>query len=195
MPTLEAIKYSRGRLEIIDQLELPHNEIYREITTASEAWNVIKAMQVRGAPAIAIVAALGLAVELSRHQADPSAATSARTHISDETTTCQATAGYITRQLEYLVTSRPTAVNLTDAAKKLSKVVATAAQRPDATPSDVMEAYVVTAERMLVDDVQDNQNIGTFGAEWIAALPCAAGSGKQVTVLTHCNTGYGKSGN
>lgn len=64
MATLEAIKYSRGHLAVLDQLRLPHEHHYDDVATCEEAFDCIKAMRVRGAPAIAIVAALALAVEL-----------------------------------------------------------------------------------------------------------------------------------
>lgn len=66
MGSLQAIKYTRGRLDVLDQLRLPHEHHYDEVSTCEEAFDCIKSMRVRGAPAIAIVAALALAVELHR---------------------------------------------------------------------------------------------------------------------------------
>lgn len=66
MASLEAIKYTRGRLDVLDQLRLPHEHHYDEVSTCEEAFDCIKSMRVRGAPAIAIVATLALAVELDR---------------------------------------------------------------------------------------------------------------------------------
>lgn len=66
MASLQAIKYTRGRLDVLDQLRLPHEHHYDEVSTCEEAFDCIKSMRVRGAPAIAIVAALALAVELHR---------------------------------------------------------------------------------------------------------------------------------
>jgi len=64
MATLEAIKYSRGKLLVLDQLRLPHENHYDAVSTSEEAFDCIRSMRVRGAPAIAIVAALAHAVEL-----------------------------------------------------------------------------------------------------------------------------------
>lgn len=64
MSGLQAIRYSRGKLEVLDQLKLPHEHHYDEVSTSEEAFDSIKSMRVRGAPAIAIVAALGHGVEL-----------------------------------------------------------------------------------------------------------------------------------
>ena len=47
--TLEAIRYSRGRLEVLDQLLLPHQSVYIPVTDADGGWSVINKMQVRTA--------------------------------------------------------------------------------------------------------------------------------------------------
>lgn len=167
---LQAVRYAPGSLQILNQLKLPHQEEYDEIKSAEDGWHAIKDMRTRGAPAIAIVAALALAVELQRIQVSP---------IAEEV------AVFIKEKLAYLVTSRPTAVNLADAVTKLSRVVTNAANAPSATGEDVKKAYCDAAARMLVDDVSDNEAIGKHGAEWIQN---AAGAG-EVSVLTHCNTG------
>lgn len=165
---LQAIRYTRGALTILNQLELPHTSAYVPINTSEDAFDAIKRMVVRGAPAIAIVAALSLAVELQNSNSRTLSATEAQSLISD--------------RLDFLVKSRPTAVNLSDAATKLKRVAAGVSQSGDA----VVEAYIVAAEKMLVDDVADNKNIGDFGAQWLLAN---VGGDEKVAVLTHCNTG------
>lgn len=170
---LQAIKYSRGRLEILDQLKLPHAEEYDHVYSSTDAWHAIKEMRTRGAPAIAIVAALGLAVELTNLKLSS---------IAEEVKI------FIIEKLNYLVTSRPTAVNLTDAARKLRKETEEAAEREGSSGESVRDAYVRAAEKMLVDDVKDNENIGRHGAEWIVKNT-EAGKRGQVSMLTHCNTG------
>ncbi|CAN9371528.1 unnamed protein product [Alternaria alternata] len=170
---LQAIKYSRGQLEILDQLKLPHAEEYDGIYSSTDAWHAIKDMQTRGAPAIAIVAALALAVELTNTKLSS---------VAEEVKI------FITEKLDYLVTSRPTAVNLADAAGKLRKITEEAAASEGASGEAVREAYVAAAEKMLVDDVSDNENIGKHGAEWIMKNT-EAGKKGPVSMMTHCNTG------
>ena len=172
---LQAIKYEHGKLQILDQLRLPHEEILIDIQSPKDAFNAIKSMQVRGAPAIAIVAALSLAVYLSTKPEDSADSTAA--------------AELIRHQLAFLVTSRPTAVNLADAAKKLNKVVDDAAGHPSSTASGVNEAYTKAAVHMLVSDVQDNENIGNHGAAWLQQKAAASSWADYLNVLTHCNTG------
>ncbi|KAF2499158.1 putative translation initiation factor [Lophium mytilinum] len=168
---LSAIKYTRGQLQILDQTKLPHEEHWDAIYSSTDAWHAIKAMRTRGAPAIAIVAALSLAVELE---------TIKISEVGEEV------AVFIKEKLAYLVTSRPTAVNLGTAARELVGVV------EDALPflktgTGVREAYVQAAEVMLEHDVRDNERIGEFGGRWIEEL--GGGMGRKVSVLTHCNTG------
>jgi hypothetical protein len=170
---LQAIKYSRGQLEILDQLKLPHAEEYDHIYSSTDAWHAIKDMRTRGAPAIAIVAALALAVELTNMKL-PSVAEEVKI--------------FITEKLDYLVTSRPTAVNLADAAGKLRKTTERAAVKEGATGETVREAYVTAAEQMLIDDVSDNESIGKHGADWIVKNTEAGKTG-PVSMMTHCNTG------
>ena len=170
---LEAIKYTRGKLEILDQLRLPHREVYVEITTVEEAWHAIRDMKVRGAPAIAIVAALALAVELESAAIDEDASNAQNP---------------IIEKLRYLVTSRPTAVNLADAARKLEQVVRRTSEE-ETFSKNIKDAYITAAEQMLVDDVSDNMAIGRYGAEWIKNHSAKSPTDEKVTVLTHCNTG------
>ncbi|KAI9827406.1 MAG: S-methyl-5-thioribose-1-phosphate isomerase [Sarea resinae] len=176
--TLEAIKYHRGSLSIINQLALPHTTVYAPIRSAQDAWHAIHSMLVRGAPAIAIVAALSLAVEL-----EIIASRRSLSAVPEEV------ALFVEEKLDYLVTSRPTAVNMADAARKLKRVVASAKAEKDANGDAIKEAYIKAAEKMLVDDVHDNENIGKFGAEWILGHLPAGRSAGQISVLTHCNTG------
>ncbi|KAI4704865.1 S-methyl-5-thioribose-1-phosphate isomerase [Alternaria sp. Ai002NY15] len=170
---LQAIKYSRGQLEILDQLKLPHAEEYDHIYSSTDAWHAIKEMRTRGAPAIAIVAALALAVELTNMKLSS---------VAEEVEI------FITEKLDYLVTSRPTAVNLADAAGKLRKITKEAAATEGASGEAVRDAYVAAAEKMLVDDVSDNESIGKHGAEWIVKNT-EAGKKGPVSMMTHCNTG------
>lgn len=168
---LQAILWDHRQktLRILNQLILPHTEEYDQINNVEDAWHAIKEMRVRGAPAIAIVAALSLAADLVK---DTPSANVANT---------------IGQKLDYLETSRPTAVNLADAVRKLKKIIASAEEK-GASGQDLVELYVKSAEQMLVDDVKDNEAIGRHGAEWIEhSARGIADDG--LSVITHCNTG------
>ena len=175
---LEAIKFEDGRLLILDQLELPHVQKYANIKSSEDGWVAIKEMRVRGAPAIAIVASLALAAELHTLLAH-----------GKLPTTGQEVEDLINNRLTYLETSRPTAVNLHDAAKKLGAVTKRASQAEGSTGQGVAMAYMKAAKQMLVDDVRSNESIGHFGKQWILENTARAREGQKVGILTHCNTG------
>ncbi|OLN87395.1 Methylthioribose-1-phosphate isomerase 2 [Colletotrichum chlorophyti] len=171
MSGLQAVKYSRGRLEVLDQLRLPHEFHYDEVSTSEEAFDCIKSMRVRGAPAIAIVAALAHAVELHNGSCKASSA--------------QDTVAYIDSRLDYLKESRPTAVDLTNAINQLKARIRTG---PQDDSEAVIAAYVEEAEKILQKDLQTNLAIGDFGAQWLKETVNASPESK-ISVLTHCNTG------
>jgi methylthioribose-1-phosphate isomerase len=171
--TLEAIKYTRGNLSILNQLVLPHETIFETVLNVQNGHAAIKTMKTRGAPAIAIVAALSLAVDVhARFE-------------NGEFETVDQVVKFLHESLEYLKTSRPTAVNLFDAAAKLWALIEATAKEAKETVT-VVNAYLEAAEQMLVDDVKDNKNIGKFGAEYILDN---AKNKENISVLTHCNTG------
>ncbi|GAN06082.1 translation initiation factor [Mucor ambiguus] len=171
--TLEAIKYTRGDLRILNQLVLPHETIFETVLNVQNGHAAIKTMKTRGAPAIAIVAALSLAVDVN-----------ARFEQGEFETVDQAVK-FLLESLDYLKTSRPTAVNLFDAAAKLENLINTTAKTAQ-EPVTVVTAYIEAAEQMLIDDVKDNKNIGKFGADYIVEN---AKNPNSISVLTHCNTG------
>lgn len=175
---LQAIRYEGNCLLILDQLQLPFISHYTELKSAQDAWHAIKEMRVRGAPAIAIVAALALAVELHEIRS--------REKLSGIP---QEVEFFIEEKLNYLITSRPTAVNLADAARKLKAVVKKESEKKNATGESVAVAYELAAAKMMVDDVEDNKRIGEFGAEWILKNAGSRNGENKVGVLTHCNTG------
>ncbi|KAL0345011.1 UNVERIFIED_CONTAM: Methylthioribose-1-phosphate isomerase [Sesamum radiatum] len=169
--SLQSIRYSRGSLQLLDQRKLPLETVYLDIKDTKDGWVAIKEMVVRGAPAIAIAASLSLAVEIS--------------NLGVFSGTPDDAASFVSNKLDYLVSSRPTAVNLSDAATKLKEVV----QKVAATASEaqiVLQAYTEAAEVMLGDDVASNKAIGKYGASLIQKQQADP---KSISVLTHCNTG------
>ncbi|CAF2158080.1 unnamed protein product [Brassica rapa] len=171
--TLKSICYKPGSLQLLDQQrKLPLETTYLEIRDAADGWSAIQEMVVRGAPAIAIAAALSLAVEVSNFSGFDGSSAEAVT--------------FLENKLDYLVSSRPTAVNLADAALKLKQVIANALASSAAEPNSIFKAYIEAAENMLEDDVASNKAIGTFGS---SLLRQQAKNPDKLSVLTHCNTG------
>jgi len=142
------------------------------ILTCEQGWSAIKDMNVRGAPAIAIAAALALSVESTSRRTDEDLASTA------------AAAAWLIDRLTYLKTSRPTAVNLFNECDKLEASVKESAASAS-SGTEVLDAYVETAEKLLASDIRDNMAIGGHGADAIMAQEGTT----KARVLTHCNTG------
>ncbi|KAL8136485.1 hypothetical protein V2J09_002486 [Rumex salicifolius] len=170
LDSLQSICYTRGSLRLLDQRKLPLETVYLDIRSSADGWAAIREMVVRGAPAIAIAAALSLAVEA---------------YNLDVGTSSEATT-FLVNKLDYLVSSRPTAVNLSDAVTKLLQVVLRAASASSASAKDVIQAYIEAAELMLQDDVASNKAIGSHGA---TLLLNELKDNQKISILTHCNTG------
>jgi len=97
--TLEAIKYTNGKLSLLDQLKLPLESVYIDIETLEDGWNAINKMNVRGAPAIAIAGVLTVAAELTKK----------------DFSTIEEIIQFTHDSMDYLISARPTAVNIHDA--------------------------------------------------------------------------------
>ncbi|ORZ40242.1 hypothetical protein BCR44DRAFT_154688, partial [Catenaria anguillulae PL171] len=170
---LEAIRYKPGSLQLLNQLLLPHESIWEDVPTVEEAHAQIKLMKVRGAPAIGVTAALILAVVL--HNTDVS------------TQPPSDLLAWLRKQLDFLGTSRPTAVNLFDAIDKIWDTAQSAAAEPASTADQVKHAVISRAETYFAADLKDNHAIGDHGRAWLLAQVRTADD--KVKVMTHCNTG------
>ncbi|GIL52594.1 hypothetical protein Vafri_8417 [Volvox africanus] len=178
--SLQAIKYTPGSLQLLDQRLLPFQTVYLDVPDVKAAWAQIRDMVVRGAPAIGCTGALAMAVELQTHKADGAAFSSVGEAVE-----------YIDSTLDYLVTSRPTAVNLADAANKLKAAASQAGAAEGATPASVCSAVIHAAEVYFAEDIASNKAMGATGAAALLAAAKARGRGVggKLRVLTHCNTG------
>ncbi|XP_054718863.1 methylthioribose-1-phosphate isomerase-like [Uloborus diversus] len=166
---LEAIQYENGHLMILDQLLLPNETIYQSINSIQEGWEAIKLMKVRGAPAISIVAALSLAVELNK-----------KTFLSKDELH-----NYVKESLQYLATSRPTAVNLCQVVKLITELSAEYFRNGSYTSEEMKNKLMQEMEKLLDSDIRINKLIGKNGGKHILEH-CKTDS---ISILTHCNTG------
>jgi len=142
--TIEPIRWRDGALELLDQRLLPAQEIYLSHTDAEAVADAIRAMVVRGAPAIGISAAYGMALAARRLAAQNPADWSAA----------------LADAWRVLAQSRPTAVNLFWALEQARAVIAAG--------GDVPGALEELAIRLHREDVDINRRIGDFGAALIA---------------------------
>lgn len=171
------VEGGKASCSVLDQLLLPHETKYVPIHTVEDAWDAIRSMRIRGAPLIAIVAVLGLAVDLTANAAT-----------IREIGSAARAKDVVCAKMEYLKTSRPTAVNLFHALAELRDILPDAG-RDGAGPASaaaVVAAVVAHAQFMLERDVADNRAIGTHGADDLLARHDRAGG---VRLVTLCNTG------
>ncbi|KAH8925006.1 putative translation initiation factor [Atractiella rhizophila] len=182
-PSLCAIRIPNGqtlreakRVEIIDQLELPHAENWISVSTVEEAFDAIKSMKIRGAPAIASLAALSIACALLSL---PSSAS--------ETSSVSSFQNYISNVSSYLLASRPTAVNLQEALSRIA-AVSTAEKSVSELVEDVIEVCITVWE----EDLERCWKMGEVGGTWLLEKLESEGrieKGDKIAVLTVCNTG------
>jgi methylthioribose-1-phosphate isomerase len=156
---VETLRWRDGRLELIDQRLLPSRFEYLSCASAGEVALAIRAMAVRGAPAIGCAAAFGVALEARREKHRPP----------------ERFAEAMEAAFRTLAESRPTAVNLFWALERMRAVLAQA-REPAAAADRLTEAALA----LLRADIETNRAIGRAGA---ALVPDGA------RVLTHCNTG------
>ncbi|XP_016906320.1 methylthioribose-1-phosphate isomerase isoform X4 [Apis cerana] len=168
--TLQAIKWENGKLEILDQILLPAMSRYISVRGVEDGWKVINNMQVRGAPAIAIVGCLSLATEIKNEK------------YIDKKSLRQDVEG----KLNYLVSARPTAVNMKIAADELIQLANKLSKDETVNVIEMQERFIKAIEAMLEKDIADNKAIGDYGAQEI--LKNVSGD-NFVRILTHCNTG------
>jgi methylthioribose-1-phosphate isomerase len=160
---IKTVEWTSEGVRMIDQRLLPMEEKYLTLRSYDEVADAIKKMVVRGAPAIGISAAFGLALG-----AGQSVGTSVADLEFDFDYMC-----------DVMSATRPTAVNLFWAIERMRD----AFRRAKAESTDVeivKKALVDEAQKIFDEDIVANRQLGAFGAELISD-----GS----TVLTHCNAG------
>ncbi|HWG88419.1 MAG TPA: S-methyl-5-thioribose-1-phosphate isomerase [Candidatus Acidoferrales bacterium] len=158
---IKTLEWTADGVRFIDQTKLPTEEVYVVCHNYQEVAEAIRNMIVRGAPAIGVAAAMGIALGIKQSQAQ-------------EISALRNELGQICRRMGE---TRPTAVNLFWAIRrmqqKFEEVAAQGVQQTKVTLS-------AEAQQMLVEDIAANQAMGKHGA---TLMPGSGG------VLTHCNAG------
>lgn len=204
---LTSIRTSGDSIEIVDQLLLPHSTVWVKIDSPEDAYNAIKSMRIRGAPAIASLAALSVASYLSRlsqptrtspypaSRSSESESLSSQSHdnppaVAQIFGSLKLLEDHLEPILERLYSSRPTAVNLGVAITRLRRVL-TAARESDLSVSETVQSLILEGRAVADEDVGRNKTMARHGAEWILRQVEAKGQdlSKGVNVLTVCNTG------
>jgi len=148
---------------MIDQRKLPAQEVYVRCKTAAEVARAIKTMVIRGAPAIGVAAAMGIAIGIRK-----SKATGTQKLAAEFYDICELMAG-----------TRPTAVNLFWAIDRMKRTFAAGAQVGESV-EQIKDRLDRDAQLIHDEDVASCRAMGAFGAEVVPA---------DARILTHCNAG------
>lgn len=158
---IQTLEWTERGVRFIDQTKLPTQEVYVTCKTHQEVADVIRNMVVRGAPAIGVSAAMGIALGVKNSKAE--------------------TTGDLKREFdeicEVIGKTRPTAVNLFWAIRRMQQKFDTLRVRP---AQQIKQALIEEAQRMHAEDIAINKAMGSHGA---TLMPASGG------VLTHCNAG------
>jgi methylthioribose-1-phosphate isomerase len=160
---LPTIEWNDAGVVMIDQRKLPSSEIYVTCKTSNEVARAIKTMVIRGAPAIGVAAAMGLALGMKRSSA---------TGTKQFTTEFQ-------RSCDVMAATRPTAVNLFWAIERMKRVF-TEAALGGASVDDLKRRLEDEARAIHDEDVQSCRTMGAHGATLVP---------QDAKILTHCNAG------
>src|ERR1700692_481226 len=158
---IHTLEWTNAGVVFIDQTKLPTEEVYVTCTTHQQVADVIRNMVVRGAPAIGVAAAMGIALGVKNSKAENGADLK-----KDFDQICE-----IIRQ------TRPPPVNLFWAIRRMTEKFESLRARPIA---QIKQALIEEAQRMHAEDIAANQAMGRHGA---TLMPSSGG------VLTHCNAG------
>jgi methylthioribose-1-phosphate isomerase len=160
---LPTIDWKDDAIVMIDQRKLPSAEVYVTCKTAPEMAKAIRTMVIRGAPAIGVAAAMGIALGMRK-----SKATGTKQFVTEFQKTC-----------DLMAATRPTAVNLFWAIDRMKRAFADVAQAGGSV-SEIKQGLEAEAQRIHDEDVASCRSVGAHGA---ALVPNSA------RVLTHCNAG------
>ncbi len=158
---IKTLEWTDAGVRFIDQTKLPTEETYVTCKSYEEVADAIRNMIVRGAPAIGVAAAMGIALGVRDSQARD----------YDELQRD------FSRICDVLAATRPTAVNLFWAIRRMRDKFDEVKAQP---VPEIKKALIAEAQRMLAEDIAANEAMGKHGA---VLMPSSGG------ILTHCNAG------
>ncbi|KPJ49564.1 MAG: methylthioribose-1-phosphate isomerase [candidate division Zixibacteria bacterium DG_27] len=157
----ETLRWTRGRLRLIDQRKLPQQFVYLDCDDHKKVAYAIKNLVVRGAPAIGVAAGYGMALAAREYRDLKRESFFKKMKTASET----------------LASTRPTAVNLFWALNRQDKLME---GNLDKTPSEIFKLLLKEALQIHEEDRQMCQAIGEHGSKLVP---------QKATILTHCNAG------
>jgi len=160
---IKTVEWTEEGVVMIDQRLLPGEEIYPVFRTYQEVAEAIREMVVRGAPAIGVAAAMGVALGVRDSRADDVEGLSVE----------------LEQICQVLAATRPTAVNLFWAIERMREHFHRLRSQ-GASPDRLRQGLVEEARAVHQEDIAANRSMGRYGASLIP---------ETATVLTHCNAG------
>src|SRR3990172_7553254 len=157
--SLRTVEWKDNKVIMIDQTKLPNQLVFVEYDDFNQVADAIRTLVVRGAPAIGVSGAFGLALAALQSKAS----------------TKEELIGDLEKAEKILFETRPTAVNLKWGLEKIMKVA-----NEGGNVNKIKELVVKTAKKMAEEDVQTNMAMGKHGSELF---------NDNDTIMTHCNAG------
>jgi len=157
--TLRTIEWKNNSVVMIDQTKLPSELIFVKYTDYNDVAEAIRTLVVRGAPAIGVSGAFGMALAALQSSSE-----SVESLLSD-----------LEKAKKILFETRPTAVNLSWGLEKIMEIA-----KQGKTVSEIRDIVIAKAKQMAEEDVNINKKMGKNGAELFQ---------DNDTIMTHCNAG------
>ncbi|AJZ76176.1 methylthioribose-1-phosphate isomerase [Candidatus Nitrosotenuis cloacae] len=159
LPLLRTIEWKNNKVVMIDQTKLPVELVRVEYSDYLDVANAIKTLIIRGAPAIGVAGAFGLALA----------------SLQSKSSTKEQLISDLEIAKKILFETRPTAVNLAWGLEQIMMVA-----KKGNTVSEIQNLIINTAKQMAEDDIKINMTMGKYGSELFS---------NNDTIMTHCNAG------
>ena len=158
-PSLRTVEWINNKVKMIDQTKLPNQLIFVEFDDFNQVADAIRTLVVRGAPAIGVSGAFGLALA----------------SLQSDATTKDELIEYLEKAKKILFETRPTAVNLAWGLEKIMKVA-----KSGNSIDEIKKLVIDESKRMADEDIEINKTMGKNGSELFD---------DNDTIMTHCNAG------
>ena len=158
-PSLRTVEWINNKVKMIDQTKLPNQLTFVEFDDFNQVADAIRNLVVRGAPAIGVSGAFGLALA----------------SLQSNATTKYELVEYLEKAKKILFETRPTAVNLAWGLEKIMKVA-----KSGNSVDEIKKLIINESKRMADEDIEINKTMGKNGSELFD---------DNDTIMTHCNAG------
>ena len=156
---LRTVEWKNDSVVMIDQTKLPNELVFVKYTDYNDVAEAIRTLVVRGAPAIGVSGAFGMALAVLQSSAK----------------TLDGLLSDLETAKKILFETRPTAINLSWGLKKIMDVA-----KQGKTVSEIRDTVIIKAKQMAEEDINTNKKMGKNGAELLH---------DNDTIMTHCNAG------